>query len=184
MPTWRPVWFLTAFTTLAVMVGSVSPSWADENKGPPTPCDKELSVKDAVGILAGTATINHYSMSASKHEEGCEFGVTGAGGFAMVDFAVKDAGPQFFQNMLLLGSKNRKPLPGVGDEAYNFGSMDSNIPDATETDIIARKGALTCIVQLHRAKAAEKLVIPANDDEIAKKLGGLCDKVFAARAGK
>jgi hypothetical protein len=59
--------------------------------------------------------------------------------------------------------------------------MDSNIPNATETDIFAIKGKQVCMVELHHANAAAQLVIPKTDDDIAQKLGALCQKVFIAR---
>jgi hypothetical protein len=59
-----------------------------------------------------------------------------------------------------------------------------SVSDAEETDFYARKGNLQCLVQLHRMNGGgEKLVIPATDDAIAAKLGGLCVKLFAAHSG-
>jgi hypothetical protein len=143
-----------------------------------------LSANDAAGILVGTVTIKPYSMRASAHEEGGELGMTGAGGFALVDFAIRNADPQIFQALLPVDPETRKPLPGGGDEAYYFVGMASKIPDAVESDSLARERPLTCIVQRHRSKGAEKLVIPASNTAIATELGGLCTKVLAARSGK
>ena len=169
------------------LFAAAAPASADNYTGPPTPCDKELSVQDAVPILVGKATITHYSMSASSPEQGCQFGVIGnADTIGLIDFAIQNAGVPFFQNMLSFQPAGRNPIPGVGDEAYGFPSTDSNIPGATETDIYARKGTMTCIVQLHRSNGAAgaKLIVPQTDADIAVKLGALCQKVFLARAGK
>ena len=41
-----------------------------------------------------------------------------------------------------------KALKGVGDEAYDKGSYELNIPDATEIEIDARKGDWLCVAEL------------------------------------
>jgi hypothetical protein len=178
---------VTATFTVVALLGislHVLPAFAADTPRPPDPCDKELSVNDVDGILTGKATINHYSMSESRPGNGCELGVS-ASGVAFVDISIESGGAQAFQNRLtMFVPPPRKSVAGVGDEAYGIPTKDSNIPDAKETDLYARKGNLQCVVELHRSNGAgEKLVIPAGDDAIAAKLGGLCNKLFAARAG-
>ena len=171
---------ITSILLSAALVGAVSAFAAER---PPDPCDKELSVSDADGILNGKATVNHYSMSESSPGEGCELGVTG-GGVAFIDISIRQGDKQSFQNLLYFVPPPRKAIPGIGDEAYGAPTKDSNVPNAKETDLYARKRNFQCLVQLHRSKGdGEKLVIPATDDAIALKLGGLCNKLFAARAG-
>jgi hypothetical protein len=78
----------------------------------------------------------------------------------------------------------RKSVAGIGDEAFGTSTKNSNVPNAKETDLFARKGRLQCIVQLHRSNGdGEKLVVPTTDGAVAAKLGALCKKLFAARGG-
>jgi hypothetical protein len=64
---------------------AAGPASADKSTRPPDPCDKsQFSVNDVREILAGQATVNHYSMSESAPGEGCSIGVAGKG-FAQVD---------------------------------------------------------------------------------------------------
>jgi hypothetical protein len=176
---------ITAFTVIALLGISIHglSAFAADTPRLPDPCDKELSVTDMDGILTGKATINHYSMSETQPGEGCEFGVS-ANGVAFVDISIRRGDMQSFQNLLFFVPPPRKSVAGIGDEAYGVPTKASNVPDAKETDLYARKGNLQCVVELHRSNGAgEKLVIPAGDDAIAAKLGGLCNKLFAARAG-
>ena len=155
----------------------------DAYKGPPTPCDGDLSVKDAAELINVPVSINHYSMAATAPGDGCELGA-GQAFSAFIDIAIKKPPPQFYSNMLQLGGPH-KPLPGVGDEAISFASVDSNIPDAKEIDIIARKGDWVCQANLiHKnGKTGDTVLVSTNDDENAKKLGALCNKLFAAKRG-
>lgn len=179
----RKITIALAAAALAGASSIMVPALAADAPRPPDPCDKELSVGDAEGILNGKASINHYSMSASKPGEGCSLGVT-SNGWALIDISIREGDAQSFQNLLFFIPPPRQPVPGIGDEAYGVATKDSNIPDAKETDLYARKGKLQCIVQLHRSNGdGEKLVIPATDAAIAAKLGSLCNKLFAARAG-
>ena len=167
---------------LGVSIVSVSARAADTAR-PADPCDKDLSINDVAGILTGKAKITHYSMSEGKPGEGCELGVSG-NGVAFVDISIRHGDLQSFKNKLFFLPPSHKSVGGVGDEAYAAPTTDSNIPNSRETDLYARKGALQCTAELHRSKGnGEALVIPAGDDAIAAKLGGLCNKLFATRAG-
>jgi hypothetical protein len=142
-----------------------------------------LSLNHAQGILSGKAGINHYSMSESNPGEGCALGVSG-NGIAFIDISIRHGDIQSYKTLLFLASPARKPVPGIGDEAIVTPTTKSNVPNSKETDLYARKGTLQCIVQLHRSNGdGEKLVIPTTDDAIAAKLGGLCNKLFAAAGG-
>jgi hypothetical protein len=165
---------------LAIILAGAIPALAAQR--PPDPCDKELSVNDVEGTLTGKAIVKHYSMSESMPGEGCSLGVTG-NGWAFVDISMRQSDEQTFRNLLFFVPASRKRIAEIGDEAYIGATTSSNIPDAKETDFYARKGTLQCIVQLHRSNGdGEKLVIPATDDAIATKLGGLCMRLFAAHA--
>jgi hypothetical protein len=174
------------FTVLALIGGLFIAGPASAAKPPraPDPCDrKELSIDDVRDILAGKATINHYSMSESNPGEGCAIGVSG-NGWALVDISVREGDVQSFQNLIFFVPQPRTSVPGIGDEAFGTATKKSNVPNAKETDLFARKGRLQCIAQLHRSNGdGEKLVISATDGAIATKLGVLCKKLFAAHAG-
>jgi hypothetical protein len=179
----RSTIFSASMTTVLVgILVSTIPAFAADGSRPPDPCDKDLSVSDVEGILTGKAKVTHYSMSESKPGEGCELGVIG-NGVAFIDLSIRQGNKEAFQTLLFFVPPPHKPIPGIGDEAYGAPTTDSNVPDAKETDLYARKGNLQCIVQLHRTNGdGAKLVIPATDDAIAAKLGGLCVKLFAAHA--
>jgi hypothetical protein len=150
----------------------------------PTPCDKELSVSDASGILKGTAAINRYSMSGRLPGEGCELGVgNGNPGIAMIDIAVKPRANNYIGMMKQMAPKTMKALKGVGDEAYDKGVNESNIPNTTETEIYARKGDWLCVAELHRTNgtAGDSLLVTTDPGAISEKLGALCQKIFTAR---
>jgi hypothetical protein len=166
--------------------GSLVAGTASAAKAPrsPDPCDRqEFLVDDVRDILAGKATINHYSMSESSPGEGCAIGVSGKG-WALVDISIRVGDVQSFQNLVFFVPPPHTAAPGVGDEAFSTATKKSNVPNAKETDLFARKGRLQCIVQLHRSNGdGEKLVVPATDGAIATKLGVLCKKLFTVHAG-
>jgi hypothetical protein len=160
------------------------PASADKLPRPPDLCDKgQFSVDDVRDILTGKATINHYSMSESTPGEGCAIGVVSVvgRGFAQVDISIREGDLQSYQNLILLVPKPHTSMSGIGDEAFGTATKVSNIPNAKETDLFARKGRFQCIAQLHRSNGdGEKLVIPPTDGTVAAKLGALCKKVLAA----
>jgi hypothetical protein len=175
----------TALVLIALVGASIIavPALAAKAPRPSDPCDKELSVDDVQGILIGKAKINHYSMSESNPGEGCSLGVTGSG-WAFVDISIRQGDMQSFQTLLFFVPPSRKSVAGIGDEAFSTPTKDSNVPNAKETDLYARKGKLQCIVELHRSNGdGEKLLVPTTDGAVAAKLGALCNKLFAARGG-
>jgi hypothetical protein len=180
MPPLRTATILAVFALTGGLF-IAGPASAAKAPRPPDPCDrKELSADDVRDILPGKATINHYSMSESNPGEGCSIGVTGSG-WAFVDISIREGEVQSFQNLIFFVPPPRTPVPGIGDEAFGTVTKKSNVPNAKETDLFARKGRLQCIVQLHRSNGdGEKLVIPATDGAVATKLGALCKKLFAA----
>ncbi len=179
MPVVAKAWLAVALIGCLTMTRLAS---ADKPSRPPDPCDKgQVSVDDVRDILTGKATINHYSMSESTPGEGCEIGVTGKG-LAQIDISIHEGDLQSYQSLIIFVPKPHTPVPGIGDEAFGTATTASNIPNAKETDLYARKGRLQCIAQLHRSNGdGEKLVIPTTDADMAAKLGALCKKLFAAR---
>lgn len=175
---------IIAFVTIAELLHpSSSKAASDTYDGPPTPCDKELSVADVSGLLVGTARVQHYSELASSAGEGCIMGVGGGSSFAMVDVAAKPGDAAMLKRLGGHGA-NAKPVPDIGDEAWTDGEVESNIPHATELMVYARKGDVLCMTSLDRSTGPEgsKLLIPKTPDALAAKLGELCTKIFAARA--
>ncbi len=170
------------FLALTLILFS-APVFADDYKGPPTPCEKELSLGDAAGLLKGKAEINHYSMGASAPGEGCELGVHDGNNFAMIDISASKGTHETLQMMLQI-TPSAKPFPSVGDEAFDFGQSDSNIPDAQQYEVRARKGGLLCYAELHRSNGAagDALLVSTDPQKIATQLAALCTKIFAARA--
>jgi hypothetical protein len=85
--------------------------------------------------------------------------------------------------MKQLAPKTMKALKGVGDEAYDKGVAESNIPNATEIEIYARKGDWLCVAELHRTNGAagDSLLVTTDAGVISEKLGALCQKIFVAR---
>jgi hypothetical protein len=152
----------------------------DAYKGPPTPCDKELSTKDAADLINVPVSVNHYSMSASTPGEGCELGA-GKSFSAIIDIAIKKGGAPYY-TMLTQFLQNAKPVPGIGDGAMSSGTIDSNIPGGKEIDVYAHKGEWVCIAELiHKAGEGDNVLVSRSEDDTARKLGALCVKLFAAR---
>jgi hypothetical protein len=147
-----------------------------------TPCDKYLPANAVSGLLVGKPTINRYSEMANLPGDGCEWGVSGpAEDFAMVDFAIVHV-PQTPFSTYEGMSPGGKPLPGVGDRADAFATKDSNIPNAKETDFMARKGDFMCFAELDRTDGppGEKLIVTDDDQALAIQLGKLCTIGFGA----
>jgi hypothetical protein len=179
----RIVVILTVLALIGGGSGVAGPASAAKAPRPSDPCDrKEFSVDDVRDILAGKATINHYSMSESSPGEGCSIGVSGSG-WAFVDISIRVGEVQSFQNLTFFVPPPHIVAPGIGDEAFGTATKKSTVPNAKETEVFARKGRLQCIVQLHRSNGdGEKLVIPTTDGAVASKLGVLCKKLFSTRA--
>jgi hypothetical protein len=152
----------------------------DGYKGPPTPCDKELSTKDAADLINVPVSVNHYSMSASTPGEGCELGAGKSFG-AMIDIAIKKGDRQYFA-LLTQGVSASKPVAGVGEAAVTSGTIDSNVPGEKEIDVYAYERDRVCIAELiHKPGDGDKMLVTPGDDDNARKLGALCAKLFAAR---
>ncbi|MFT3792564.1 MAG: hypothetical protein QM741_16205 [Rudaea sp.] len=160
-----------------------------DKNAPPTPCETDFSARDAADIFTGPATLNRSAMNAAlgEDENGCGLG----GSDAFIDFSIHAKPPmqgdnkQTYQTLTSLHDPKGAPLSGVGDKAMWFDVHDSNVPGMNEFDTIAIKGETLCLADLHFKKGADgdKAITPARGEELAKKLGALCNKSFAARGG-
>jgi len=157
--------------------------------GAPTPCETDFSARDAAEILTGSTALNRYSMSAAlgEPENGCEMGDENA----LIDFSIRTR-PQLTRggNQALFESETKygkgvHACAGVGDRCAWFDVTDSNIPGRSEFRTIALKGEMLCMVELHfkQGPQGDKAITPARGEELAKKLGMLCNKSFAVRGG-
>jgi hypothetical protein len=166
---------------------ATAPTNKDKN-APPTPCETDFSARDAADILTGPTPLNRYAMNAAlgEKENGCEMG----GENAFIDFSIHAKPPMQGDNkqvyQMLIGMNGRKgtPYPGVGDKAVWFDVHDSDVPGMSEFDTIAIKGETLCMADVHFKNGiqGDKALTPARGEELAKKLGVLCNKSFAARS--
>jgi len=173
-----------------VGAAALSGAVANANNGnKPTPCETDFSARDAAEILTGPTTLHRYSMNAAlsgEAENGCGMG-DGIG--ALIDFAIQTKPPmqgdnkQVYQTLVGILQPKGVPFQGVGDKAVWIDVHDSNIPGMSEFGTMAIKGEVLCTVDLHFKKSAEgdKAITSARGEELAKKLGALCNKSFAAR---
>lgn len=159
----------------------------DKNAAP-TPCETDFGASDAAEILTGSTALNRYAMNAAlgESENGCELG---DGNGAFIDFSIRTKPPmqgdnkQVYQNLTSFLQPKGVPFAGVGDKAVWVDVHDSNVPGMSEFDTFAIKGAVICLADLHFKKGADgdKAITPSRGEELAKKLGALCNKSFAKR---
>ena len=99
----------------------------------------------------------------------------------VVYFILRGLKTSFSANQATLNGGG-KPLPGAGDRAERFGTADSNVPNAKETDVIAQKGDMKCYAQLHATAdpSGEKLIVTQDDRPVAAQFGKLCSLRFSA----
>ena len=130
------------YLTVFALIGGLfiaGPASAAKAPRPPDPCDrKELSVDDVRDILAGKATINHYSMSESNPGEGCSIGVTG-NGWALVDISIREGDVQSFQNLIFFVPPPRTSVPGIGDDGEKLVIPATDGAVATKLGVLCKK---------------------------------------------
>ena len=171
----------------AIAAALVNAQTNRDKNAPPTPCETDFSARDALDLLSAAPTLTRYAMNAAlgEKENGCELGTQDA----FIDFAIRAKPPmqgdnkQVYETLTSLHDPKGAPLPGVGDRAMWFDVHDSNVSGMSEFDTIAIKGETICMADLHFRKDArgEKAITPARGEALAKKLGALCGKSFAAR---
>ncbi len=145
---------------------------------PITNCASILKPADVADIITGGEyTLNRDSMT-SQSGQGCEIGI-GASFSAFLEISSSKRTRQLWDS--IASTVPHRPLAGLGDAAYETGSQESNVPGASETDVVAIKGDVDCNVELIQRSGpdGEKAVVPKTHDEIVKRLAGLCEKFFA-----
>ncbi|MBS0212672.1 MAG: hypothetical protein JSR26_05740 [Proteobacteria bacterium] len=172
--------------TNSAPAASISAPASSSKNAAPTPCETDLAASDVAQILTGSQILNRYSMNAALAEpgNGCELGDANA----MIDFSIRVKPPmaggdnkQAYQSMNQYRNPKGSPLPGVGDQALWYDVHDSNIPDMLEFDTVAIKGEVICMADLHfkNGPVGDKAITAARGEELAKKLGALCNKSFS-----
>jgi len=185
----NPANAVAAATNEDAAKAALSNAVANANKGTtPTPCETDFSARDAAEILTGSTALNRYAMNAAlgEAENGCEMG---DGNGALIDFSIRAKPPmqgdnkQTYQTLVSFLQPKGVAFAGVGDKAVWVDVHDSNIPGMSEFDTLAIKGEVICQADLHFKKGAQgdKAITSARGEELAKKLGALCNKSFAAR---
>jgi hypothetical protein len=128
-------------------------------------CAKVFAPGDAAGLLTAAAKVTTYTYRSGS----CTLETENAGSVRI--YTGTDYTSELTWNDVTKSVHRSKyvALPGVGDEAYR------NISDGSE--VFARKGALYCTVELFNVKN------PAtpHGEELSRKLGALCNKVFAVK---
>lgn len=159
----------------------------EDKNAAPTPCETDFGPSDAAQILNGSTALNRYAMNAAlgEAENGCEMGDANA----LIDFSIHAKPPmqgdnkQNYKMLVSLAQPNGVAFDGVGDQAIWVDVHDSNVPGMVEFDTLAIKGEVICMADLHFRKgpAGEKAITPARSEDLARKLGVLCNKSFAKR---
>jgi hypothetical protein len=135
-------------------------------------CTKVFVSADAVGILNDPAKVGNFPLGHGW----CTFETAKAGGSIKISGGSDLSSEMPWDDV----TKSRDSLqfaalPGVGDRAVRKAS------DGTE--ILAKKGNVYCAVELLGIGQAgtESDFTKARGEELAKRLGALCNKYFAAK---
>jgi hypothetical protein len=133
-------------------------------------CGKVFSPGDAVGILNRPANVSDYTMRPGS----CTLETANDGGSIRVYGT--DLTAEYSWNDVTKSRDSVKyaPLAGVGERAVWLKSNG--------TEILAKKGKLYCTVELMGIgqSGSESDFTKSRSEELAKKLGALCNKYFAA----
>lgn len=137
----------------------------DTSLAAPLDCNKVFSPADAAGLLKAPVTLTAIDQTSGW----CNFTNE-----AVSDITVRTGSNEDMEamwNAATVSSDRVKyvPLPGVGDQAVRKAS------DGAEVD--SRSGKLYCVVSIAGIDDYKRL----SAEELAKRLGALCAKVFAAR---
>ena len=141
-------------------VGHAAVAGSDDDDDAPIThidCGKIFSPADVAGILKGNVTISVYTM----RDNACHFESAEGGTFNL--YSGKGFTEQIeWKDGLANRNGDYKPLTGVGDQAfYRNGELQS------------RKGDYYCAISGSGGKPPTEAV--------ARQLGALCNKIFAAR---
>lgn len=137
----------------------------------PLDCSKVFTPADVAGILKAPAKVTNYTLRTRP----CSFDTANEGGSINV-YSGSDITNQLTWNDVSKSVNRAKyvPLAGVGDEALR------NASDGTE--VFARKGSVYCSVVLFGIgqSGTSGDFTATRGEELSKKMGALCSKIFAA----
>jgi len=173
-----PVTPFRAALALAATLGAVACSRATGGDAPaavgvapdpPNACAKDLTPGDLAEILGPSGV----TVKAIPSDVGaCAFDGPGHSGVT-VSLRSGDEIEPFWRLTIDASGARMTPLAGVGEAALRTPQGGT---------VLARQGALSCQVDLVGLKAAlHQKGIDGSRDLLARKLGALCAKVFAAR---
>jgi len=133
------------------------------------PCVRDLKARDVADILGPSGVT---VKEVASNPEACRF--EGPANTAMTLSLRSGEEVEPFWKLTVTRNGDRMiPLTGVGDAALR-------LPDGAE--VMARKGSLSCQADLVGADVIlARKSINGSADVLAQKLGGLCNKLFAAR---
>lgn len=158
--------------TSAVAAGADASDASDADAQPPVDCSKIYTAADAVGILNLPAKVSNYTIRSGS----CSFETANDGGSIKV-YAGPDETSEMSWNDVTQSVDSLKyaPLSGVGERAVQLKSKG--------TEILAKKGKVYCAVELIGIgqSGSESDFTKSRGEELAKKLGALCNKYFAAK---
>ena len=143
---------------------------SDEDSQAPVDCSKIYTSADAVGILNLPAKVSNDTLWPGS----CTFDTANEGGSikvrpgASIEMAWDDVTKS-------RDSVKYAPLAGIGERAVRLASNG--------TEILAKKGKVYCAVELLGIgqSGTESDFTKTRGEELAKKLGALCGKYFAAK---
>lgn len=145
---------------------------ADTTDATPIACDKVYSQTDVAGLLEPPVTVSPVPGSVAW----CAF-MNDFSGDITVSVG-SDQSTEMMWNDATISSHRTKfaPLPGVGDKAvFEAGT------DAINPELASKKGHVYCIVAYDRGTVDHyKAFKGLGGAELAKMLGALCNKAFAA----
>lgn len=135
-----------------------------------TACEKDVTPSDIAGIITAPVV----KEAATMNPQSCSYHAA-AGATVTISLSQGEESKSFWDlmtNPAITGTLS--PLAGVGDTALHARGG---------TQVIARKGDLVCSIDITGTDNADGMdvITRARGEELAKKLGALCGKVFAAR---
>lgn len=144
---------------------AIASSSADTTVAVPIDCNKVFSPSDAAGLLDPPV-----KLSAIGEGTGwCDFGNEKLGDITVRTGSGQEDKQLFEEATVSTDRVNFVPLPGVGDQAVRRASDGS--------EIASKKGNMYCSVSILGDAPGKRL----GGEELAKRLGALCNKVFSAK---
>lgn len=132
-------------------------------------CDGDIGPADISGLIAAPVE----KRSVVTNAQACSYHAQAGATVTIVLASGEDAkfAWDFASNP---ANGTRESVAGIGDAALAWRSG---------TDVVARKGSLVCSIDITGTDNVDgmRVITNARGEELAKKLGALCNKVFAAR---